>query len=52
MRHPEAYRKVQEEVDRVIGKGPIALHHIQEFKYIPAVCSTFASSGNSHSPVI
>ncbi|KAK4142251.1 cytochrome P450 [Dichotomopilus funicola] len=37
IKHREAYRKAQEEVDRVIGKGPIKVEHIKQLPYIAAV---------------
>ncbi|KAI1411629.1 bifunctional P-450:NADPH-P450 reductase [Hypoxylon sp. FL1857] len=37
LKNPEAYRKVQQEVDEVIGKGPITVQHMQKLPYISAV---------------
>lgn len=37
LKHPEAYRKAQEEVDTVIGKGPITIDHMSKLPYINAV---------------
>ena len=37
LRHPEAYRKAQEEVDSVVGTGPIKVEHLSKLKYLPAV---------------
>nr|7P6L_A Chain A, Bifunctional cytochrome P450/NADPH--P450 reductase [Thermothelomyces thermophilus ATCC 42464]7P6L_B Chain B, Bifunctional cytochrome P450/NADPH--P450 reductase [Thermothelomyces thermophilus ATCC 42464]7P6L_C Chain C, Bifunctional cytochrome P450/NADPH--P450 reductase [Thermothelomyces thermophilus ATCC 42464]7P6L_D Chain D, Bifunctional cytochrome P450/NADPH--P450 reductase [Thermothelomyces thermophilus ATCC 42464] len=37
IKHQDAYRKAQEEVDRVIGKGPIKVEHIKKLPYIAAV---------------
>ncbi|KAH8660283.1 cytochrome P450 [Xylariales sp. PMI_506] len=37
LKNPEMYQKVQEEVDNVIGKGPITAQHMQKFPYISAV---------------
>ncbi|KAI0436173.1 bifunctional P-450:NADPH-P450 reductase [Xylaria telfairii] len=37
LKNPDAYRKVQEEVDEVIGKGPIKVEHISKLPYITAV---------------
>ncbi|XXG96367.1 hypothetical protein Hte_002649 [Hypoxylon texense] len=37
LKHPEAYRKAQEEVDTVIGKGPITVDHMSKLPYINAV---------------
>ncbi|KAK5112785.1 hypothetical protein LTR85_011119 [Meristemomyces frigidus] len=36
LKSPEAYRKAQEEVDRVIGKDSIQAHHLNELPYITA----------------
>jgi len=33
-KHPEAYIKAQEEVDRVLGDGPIEAKHLSELVYI------------------
>ncbi|RYP22853.1 hypothetical protein DL765_001449 [Monosporascus sp. GIB2] len=37
LKHPEEYKKVQQEVDTVIGKGPITVQHMQKLPYITAV---------------
>ncbi|KAI0381230.1 bifunctional P-450:NADPH-P450 reductase [Hypomontagnella monticulosa] len=37
MKNPDCYRKVQQEVDEVIGKGPITVQHVQKLPYISAV---------------
>ncbi|KAI1135806.1 cytochrome P450 [Hypoxylon sp. FL0543] len=37
LKHPEAYRKAQQEVDTVIGKGPITVEHMSKLPYITAV---------------
>lgn len=37
LKNPEAYRKVQREVDEVIGKGPITVEHLSKLPYITAV---------------
>lgn len=37
LKHPEAYRKAQEEVDTVIGKGPITVEHMSKLPYINAI---------------
>lgn len=37
LKHPEAYRKAQEEVDTVIGDGPIRVEHMGKLPYIAAV---------------
>ena len=39
MTHPDAYRKAQEEVDQVCGKGPIKFEHLPKLSYISAVSS-------------
>lgn len=42
LKNPEAYRKAQEEVDQVVGKGPITIDHLSKLRYIPAVSTTAA----------
>jgi cytochrome P450 / NADPH-cytochrome P450 reductase len=37
MKNAAAYRNAQEEVDRVIGTGSLALHHMKDLKYLTAV---------------
>ncbi|KAI0113523.1 bifunctional P-450:NADPH-P450 reductase [Nemania sp. FL0031] len=37
LKNPEAYRKIQQEVDEVIGKGPITVEHLSKLPYITAV---------------
>ncbi|RYO83950.1 hypothetical protein DL766_000991 [Monosporascus sp. MC13-8B] len=37
LKHPEEYKKVQQEVDNVIGKGPITVQHMQKLPYVTAV---------------
>lgn len=37
LRHPEAYRRAQQEVDDICGTGPITVDHIPKLKYIAAV---------------
>jgi cytochrome P450/NADPH-cytochrome P450 reductase len=37
MTHPEAYRKAQQEVDEVCGKGPIKFEHMSKLSYVAAV---------------
>ncbi|KAI0599856.1 bifunctional P-450:NADPH-P450 reductase [Biscogniauxia sp. FL1348] len=37
LKHPEAYRKVQQEVDEIIGRGPVTVQHISKLPYIAAV---------------
>lgn len=43
LKHPEAYRKAQEEVDTVIGKGPITVEHMSKLPYINAVSNDIPS---------
>ncbi|KAL7893569.1 cytochrome P450 [Trichoderma sp. TUCIM 5745] len=35
--NPEVYRKVQAEVDRVVGSGPVKIDHVAKLKYLAAV---------------
>ncbi|KLU92519.1 hypothetical protein MAPG_11464 [Magnaporthiopsis poae ATCC 64411] len=37
LKSPQAYRKVQEEVDRVVGRERVRLDHLPKLKYINAV---------------
>ncbi|KAJ8125464.1 hypothetical protein O1611_g8175 [Lasiodiplodia mahajangana] len=37
LKNPEAYRKVQKEVDEVVGKGPITVEHLSKLPYVTAV---------------
>ncbi|TQN65714.1 Bifunctional cytochrome P450/NADPH--P450 [Colletotrichum shisoi] len=37
LRHPAAYRKVQQEVDEVVGQGPIKMDHLSKLPYLNAV---------------
>ncbi|KAH8911283.1 putative bifunctional P-450:NADPH-P450 reductase [Coniochaeta sp. PMI_546] len=37
LKHPEAYRKAQEEVDTVIGEGPIKVEHMGKLPYLAAI---------------
>ncbi|KAI0406406.1 bifunctional P-450:NADPH-P450 reductase [Xylaria palmicola] len=37
LKNPDTYQKVQQEVDEVIGKGPIAIEHLSKLPYITAV---------------
>lgn len=37
LKSPEAYSKAQEEVDTVIGKGPITVDHLSKLPYLNAV---------------
>lgn len=39
LKHPEAYRKAQQEVDEVCGDGPITAEHTSKLQYIQAVSS-------------
>lgn len=36
LKNPDVYRKVQEEVDRVLGDGVIQLKHLSQLKYLEA----------------
>lgn len=37
LKHPEAYQKVQKEVDEVIGRNPIKVEHLSKLPYIAGV---------------
>ncbi|KAF2791002.1 cytochrome P450 [Melanomma pulvis-pyrius CBS 109.77] len=37
LKHPEAYRKAQQEVDDVVGQGTIRVEHLAKLPYISAV---------------
>lgn len=37
MKNPEYMRKAQEEVDRVVGKGPVKFEHMSKLPYLEAV---------------
>ncbi|OHF03048.1 cytochrome P450 [Colletotrichum orchidophilum] len=37
LKHPEAYRKAQQEVDEVVGKGQIKVDHLSKLPYINGV---------------
>lgn len=37
LKNPAAYRKAQEEVDEVVGRGPITVDHMNKLQYIQAV---------------
>ncbi|KAL7949857.1 cytochrome P450 [Trichoderma barbatum] len=37
LKNPSAYRKVQEEVDEVLGRGPARVDHVSKLVYIQAV---------------
>lgn len=40
LQHPDTYNKVQEEVDRVIGRNPMTVDHLTKLPYISAVSSS------------
>lgn len=40
LRNPDAYRKAQQEIDEVIGSGPIKVEHMSKLPYISAVRGT------------
>jgi len=37
LKNPEAYRKAQQEVDDVVGKGPVTSQHLNKLPYIEAI---------------
>ncbi|KAH6968090.1 cytochrome P450 [Fusarium avenaceum] len=37
LKKPEVYRKVQEEVDNVVGDGPLRIEHVAKLSYLTAV---------------
>lgn len=37
LKNPESLEKAQEEVDRVVGKGPVTFEHMSKLPYIEAV---------------
>lgn len=37
LKNPQAYEKAQQEVDEVIGKGPITVEHLSKIPYLNAV---------------
>ncbi|KAI1506422.1 cytochrome P450 [Biscogniauxia marginata] len=37
IKNPAAYRKAQQEVDEVVGKGPITVEHLSKVPYITAI---------------
>lgn len=37
LKHPDAYEKVQKEVDQVIGRGPVKVEHLGKLPYISSV---------------
>ena len=46
LKNPEAYQKVQKEVDEVIGKGSVTVEHLSKLPYITAVriCMLFTNN--------
>jgi cytochrome P450/NADPH-cytochrome P450 reductase len=44
LKNPEAYHKVQQEVDQVIGKGPIRVEHLMKLPYIAGVSESHGLS--------
>jgi cytochrome P450 / NADPH-cytochrome P450 reductase len=36
LQHPEAYRKLQQEVDSVVGDAPVTAEHLNQLPYIKA----------------
>ncbi|KAH7031507.1 bifunctional P-450:NADPH-P450 reductase [Microdochium trichocladiopsis] len=36
LKHPDKYHKLQEEIDSVVGTGPISLAHVTKLKYLDA----------------
>lgn len=45
LKNPETYRKAQQEVDEVVGTGPVKVEHMPKLKYIAAVGITLFSPG-------
>lgn len=43
LKHPDVYRRAQQEVDEVIGDGPITVEHVSKLQYIQAVRSAHLS---------
>lgn len=39
LKHPDKYQKLQDEIDSVVGTGPIGLAHVSKLKYLDAVSS-------------
>ena len=37
LKNPSAYRKVQQEVDEVIGRGKVTVDHVTKLPYLAAV---------------
>ncbi|KAJ8133538.1 hypothetical protein O1611_g91 [Lasiodiplodia mahajangana] len=48
LKNPETYRKAQEEVDNVIGKGKLAVEHLPKLPYLAAV---LRETLRLHSPI-
>ena len=48
LKHPQAYERAQQEVDQVVGQGPITVDHLSKFKFIAAV---LRESLRLHSPL-
>jgi len=41
LKNPKAYEKAQEEVDEVVGKGPITVEHLNKLPYLNAVSMVY-----------
>lgn len=37
LKHPDTYRRAQQEVDEVVGDGPIKVEHVPKLQFIQAV---------------
>ena len=37
LQHPSAYQSAQNEIDQVVGKGPVRVQHLKQMKYVNAV---------------
>lgn len=48
IKHPDAYQKAQEEIDRVVGTGPLKPDHLPQLSYLAAV---FREVLRLHSPI-
>ena len=48
LKHPKAYEKAQQEVDEIVGQGPITVDHLSKFKYIAGI---LRESLRLHSPI-
>ena len=48
LKHPQAYERAQQEVDEIVGQGPITVDHLSKFKFIAAV---LRESLRLHSPL-